>query len=86
MTFISRSVAALCLLTSAALAFAQADYTNRPIKIIVPYSAGGGSAQVTGLSGQGRSAGAKQAIEVEHRRGVCTPLCTRHVAETEPTR
>lgn len=84
MTFISRSVAALCLLTTAALAFAQADYPNRPIKIIVPYAAGGGADQVTRLIGQRLSERLKQSVVVENRGGGSNTIGMNVVAKAAP--
>jgi tripartite-type tricarboxylate transporter receptor subunit TctC len=57
------------LMTTLGVAHAQADYPNRPIKIIVPYAAGGGADQVTRLVGQRLGDRLKQSIVVENRGG-----------------
>jgi tripartite-type tricarboxylate transporter receptor subunit TctC len=54
MTFIFntlRSLTALTLAAFTAVAIAQTNYPSRPIKIVVPYAAGGGADQVTRLMG-----------------------------------
>jgi tripartite-type tricarboxylate transporter receptor subunit TctC len=64
-----RSILALATAASLGVAFAQADYPNRPIKIVVPYAAGGGADQVTRLIGQRLGDRLKQSIVVENRGG-----------------
>ena len=64
-----RSLTALTLAAFSAVALAQADYPNRPIKIVVPYAAGGGADQVTRLIGLRLGERLKQSIVVENRGG-----------------
>ncbi len=64
-----RWVLTSALVASFSVAHAQADYPNRPIKIIVPYAAGGGADQVTRLIGQRLGDRLKQSIVVENRGG-----------------
>ncbi len=64
-----RSAFTVVLIAASGLSFAQSDYPNRPIKIIVPYAAGGGADQVTRLIGQRLGERLKQSIVVENRGG-----------------
>jgi tripartite-type tricarboxylate transporter receptor subunit TctC len=64
-----RSIAALTLAASVTAAFAQADYPNRSVRIVVPYAAGGGADQVTRLIGIRLGERLKQAVVVENRGG-----------------
>ena len=65
--FWSLTVASLSALVFPA--WAQQSYPNRPIKIIVPYAAGGGADQVTRLIGQRLGDRLKQPVVIENRAG-----------------
>lgn len=85
MTFLPRlvkSIAALSLAALPALSWGQANYPNRPIKIIVPYAAGGGADQVTRLIGQRLGERLKQTIVVENRGGGSNTIGMAAVAKS----
>lgn len=63
------ATAALAALAAAPLATAQAKWPSQPIKLIVPYSAGGSSDQLARLLGQQLSKDLGQAVVVDNRPG-----------------
>jgi tripartite-type tricarboxylate transporter receptor subunit TctC len=67
-TFLAAAVTAL-VLAAAAPAFAQADYPNRPVKIIVPFPAGGTSDIMGRAIAEELSKQLKQPFVVENRGG-----------------
>ena len=72
MTFIFnalRSLTALTLAAFTAVALAQTNYPSRPIKIVVPYAAGGGADQVTRLMGLRLADRLKQSVVIDNRGG-----------------
>jgi tripartite-type tricarboxylate transporter receptor subunit TctC len=72
MTFIFntlRSLTALTLAAFTAFAIAQTNYPSRPIKIVVPYAAGGGADQVTRLMGLRLADRLKQSVVIDNRGG-----------------
>jgi tripartite-type tricarboxylate transporter receptor subunit TctC len=73
------------LMASLSVAYAQADYPNRPIKIIVPYAAGGGADQVTRLVGQRLGDRLKQSIVIENRGGGSNTVGMAMVAKAPAT-
>jgi tripartite-type tricarboxylate transporter receptor subunit TctC len=79
----ARSAAlALCLLTLAPFASAQsaADFPSKPIKVIVPYAAGGGADILARLVGQQLSERLKQPVIVENRGGGSNTIGMQAVA------
>jgi tripartite-type tricarboxylate transporter receptor subunit TctC len=81
MKSIYSALAAITLLAATSAAFAQADFPNRPIRIIVPYAAGGGADQVTRLIGQRLSERLKQAVIVDNRGGGSNTIGMNAVAK-----
>src|SRR5438034_2251050 len=71
------------LLLFAAPAFAQ-TYPNRPIHLIVPYPAGGGTDFFARLVGQKMSELIGQPIVVENKPGAATNLGADFVAKAQP--
>ena len=63
---------------------AQAAYPTRPVKLIVPYAAGGGTDFFARLAGQSMSATLGQQIVVENRPGAGTTIGAEAVARAEP--
>ena len=70
-TRIARTIKALAALLLCAVpnAFAQADFPSRPIRIIVPYAAGGGADILSRLLGQRLGDRLKQPVIVENQGG-----------------
>ena len=63
------SLVAALLLAAAPIAQAQSDYPGKPIKVIVPYAAGGGADIVARHVAQQLSERVKQPVLVENRGG-----------------
>lgn len=78
-------VGVLSLTVASAAALAQsAPFPSRPIKIIVPYSAGSGSDIVARTVGQAVSERAKQAVVIENREGGGSLVGTLEAAKAAP--
>jgi tripartite-type tricarboxylate transporter receptor subunit TctC len=73
----------LALASSAALA-QSGPFPGRPIKIIVPYSAGSGSDIVARTVGQAVAERAKQAVVIENREGGGSLVGTLEAAKAAP--
>ena len=65
-------------------ALAQADYPSRPIKIIVPYAAGGGVDILARLVGQQLSERLKQPVVVENQGGGSNTIGMGNVKRSDP--
>ena len=65
-------------------AYAQADYPNRPIKIVVPYSAGTGSDALARTVAQGITERTGKPVVVENREGGGSLIGTMAVAKAPP--
>jgi len=75
----------LSLTVASAAALAQAaPFPSKPIKIIVPYSAGSGSDIVARTVGQAVSERAKQAVVIENREGGGSLVGTLEAAKAAP--
>lgn len=72
-------VLACCGAGLSTAALAQADYPNRPIKIIVAFGPGGGSDTLARLLGQKMSESFKQPVTIENRPGAGGSIGTREV-------
>ena len=79
----AKLVAALALLASPA-AFAQADYPNRPIRIVVPFSPGGAVDGPTRVVAQELGKRLKQQIIVENKPGAGATIGSGEVAKATP--
>ncbi|AWB34961.1 Bug family tripartite tricarboxylate transporter substrate binding protein [Orrella marina] len=77
--FTGKIVMAFALSTG--IAWAQ-DYPNKPIRIIVPYSPGGGTDAVARLVGEKVSNSLKQPVIVENRAGASANIGTQAVARS----
>ena len=75
--------AAFALVASASHALAQ-SYPSRPIKIVVPYAAGGGTDALTRFVARGLEQRLGQPVIVENRGGSGTTLGGTQVARSEP--
>lgn len=80
--FMGATIAAATLWPHAA--GAQAAYPSRPVKLIVPYAAGGGTDFFARLAGQAMGATLGQSIVVENRPGAGTMIGAEAVARAEP--
>ena len=83
----ARSALAGCLLTVAALAAtptSAADYPTRPIKLVVPYAAGGPTDVLGRLVGEFLSRDLKQPVIVENKAGAQGAIGAEIVARSEP--
>lgn len=74
----------LACLGGAALPALAEPYPSRPIRLIVPYAAGGGTDTVARLLGQKLSASMGQQVIVENRPGASTQLGTSAVVTAAP--
>jgi len=88
MNFRVRSALAGCLLTVAALAAtptaSAADYPTRPIKLVVPYAAGGPTDVLGRLVGEFLGRDLKQPVIVENKAGAQGAIGAEIVARSEP--
>ena len=79
-----RSMTLLAVLALAAhLAFAQ-DYPSKPIRLIVPFAAGGGSDFVGRLIGQKLTDQMGQTVVVDNRPGAASLVGTQIAANAAP--
>jgi tripartite-type tricarboxylate transporter receptor subunit TctC len=75
---------AIAIAALAVPAFAQDDYPNRPITIVVPFAAGGPTDTVTRLIAEPMSATLGQQIVVQNVAGAGGTLAAGEVAAAEP--
>ena len=68
----------------AATATAADNYPSRPIKIIVPFAAGGGSDVTARLIGRKLQEVYGQAVVIENQPGASTQIATRNVIRSAP--
>jgi tripartite-type tricarboxylate transporter receptor subunit TctC len=83
----ARSALAGCLLTVAAFAatpITAADYPTRPIKLVVPYAAGGPTDVLGRLVGEFLGRDLKQPVIVENKAGAQGAIGAEIVARSEP--
>lgn len=78
------SLACLGLLLLAGAAFAQGTYPSRPIRLVVPFVAGGASDILARAIGQGLSDELGQPVVVDNRAGAGGNLGSDHVAKSAP--
>ena len=78
------AAAVTCALTSAAALAQTGPYPNRPIKIIVPYSAGTGSDVLARTIGQNISEKSGQPVVIENRDGGGSLIGTQAAAKAAP--
>ena len=87
-TMITRTISKLlatCLACLAPLAFAEtaAEFPTKPIRIIVPYAAGGGADILARLVGQQLGARLKQPVIVENQGGASNTIGMTTVARSD---
>lgn len=78
------ATALLMSLGLCAAAQAQVTYPAKPIRMVVPYAAGGGLDAVTRLVSQAMSEGLGQSIVVDNRAGGGGMIGAEHVAKSAP--
>ena len=81
--FFARAFLALAALVLPASSFAD-DYPSRPIRIIVPYAAGGGADILSRLIGQHLSERLKQPVVVENQGGGSNTIGMGNVKRADP--
>jgi tripartite-type tricarboxylate transporter receptor subunit TctC len=79
-----RLIAALIAVLGTAAVFAQAPYPSKPIRFIVPFTAGSGTDIVARAVGDIMSKGLGQPIVVENRPGAGGTIAEAQVARGEP--
>lgn len=78
-----RAALVLCVAMATSLAHA-AEYPDRPIRIVVPYPAGGGGDMIVRLIGQELARRLGQTVLVDNRAGAAGNLGTQVVAQAKP--
>ena len=79
------ALAALCLSLFAHVpALAQAEYPNRPIRIVVGFTPGGGNDIIARVFGQKLSESLGQPVIIENKPGAGAILATEYVARSAP--
>src|SRR6266702_7417175 len=76
----SKTCAIALAALAASLAWGQSDYPSKPVKIIVPYAAGGGADLLARLVGQQLSQRLNQPVVVENQGGGSNTIGMRTVA------
>jgi tripartite-type tricarboxylate transporter receptor subunit TctC len=84
MTRFLRSLACLGLLSLAGAVFAQDTWPSRPIRLVVPFVAGGASDILARVVGQGLSDELGQPVVVDNRAGAGGNIGSDHVAKSAP--
>jgi tripartite-type tricarboxylate transporter receptor subunit TctC len=77
-------IAAVCLSTWAGMASAAEPYPSRPVKIIVPFGAGGPADVYARVVAQQLATGMKQPFIIENRPGAGAIIGTNEAAKAEP--
>jgi tripartite-type tricarboxylate transporter receptor subunit TctC len=81
---IFHSAAAACLLIPTGASLAQARYPSTPIRIVVPYPAGGATDFVARLIGERLSRSLGQPVLVDNKSGAAGAIGVAEVAKAEP--
>ena len=76
--------ATLASVLCAPAAFAQADYPSKPIRIVVPYAAGGGSDAVARVVAKAMTTYLGQSVLVDNKPGSGTVIGASEVARAAP--
>src|SRR5438270_5159456 len=82
--FLAAALAALGLALSAFAPAARAAYPDPPIRIVVPYAAGGGADLLARLIGQKLSERLKQPVVVENQGGASNTIGIGNVKRADP--
>ncbi len=84
MSWFVRAGAALAVLALSSLPAAAQDYPNKPVKIIVPFAAGGPADVYARFIGNALSESLKQSFVIEDRPGAGSVIGTEAAAKSEP--
>ncbi len=76
--------ATLASVLAAPAAFAQSDYPNKPIRIVVPYAAGGGTDAIARVVAKAMTTQLGQAVMVDNKPGSGTAIGATEVARAVP--
>ncbi len=79
--WLARAGAAALALASAGAAWAQADFPNRPVKLVVPFAAGGSDTMARAFA-EKLGAVLKQPVVVENKPGGAAIIGSQHVAQS----
>ena len=79
-----RQSIALCLAAGSAAVFAQAAYPNKPVRIIVPYPAGGTTDIIARIAANQLTERLKQSFIVENKAGASGAIGSQAVAQAAP--
>ena len=79
-----KQIACIAWLCTNAAAFAAESYPSRPIRLIVPFSAGGGADIIARLLGSGMAKGLNAQFVIDNRPGAGTVLGTDLAAHSNP--
>lgn len=79
-----QKAAFLCLAASAGAVFAQADYPSKPVRIIVPYPAGGTTDIIARIAANQLTERLKQSFIVENKAGASGAIGSQAVAQAAP--
>lgn len=72
----------LCVMFTAPMAMAQASYPDRPLKLVIPFSAGGGTDVVGRALARSLSERLKQPVVIDNRVGAGSTIGTDAVAKS----
>ena len=84
MDFVSRGAAVIVIATTASSAFAQANYPSRPLRLIIPYPAGGPTDVVGRVVGGKMGEGIGQPVVIDNRGGASGVIGTQELAKSNP--
>ncbi|WP_240939276.1 tripartite tricarboxylate transporter substrate binding protein [Diaphorobacter sp. HDW4A] len=79
-----RQAAVLCLAAGSVAAFAQAAYPAKPVRIIVPYPAGGTTDIIARIAANQLTERLKQSFIVENKAGASGAIGSQAVAQAAP--
>jgi tripartite-type tricarboxylate transporter receptor subunit TctC len=84
MSLLARAGAALAVLALTGLPAAAQDYPSKPVKIVVPFAAGGPADVYARFIGNALSESLKQPFVIEDRPGAGSVIGTEAVAKSDP--
>ncbi len=83
-TVVLRAAACVVVATCAASVWAQANYPSRPLRLIVPYPAGGPTDAVGRVVGARMAEGFGQTVVIDNRAGASGVIGTGELAKASP--